>query len=88
VSEPNALDKLGDALQGFVNEDEGEAAIISGSVVVYELVRFDDDGNEMRRICYTIPGPGSSLSGSLGLLDAGLHLVRRDALGDDSGDDL
>ena len=81
-----SLDALAQAVQSFVNEDEGEAAVVLGVVVVYEVTRFTDDGDQTHRICYTIPQE-TAMASAIGLLDAGLHMVRADALGDGDEDE-
>lgn len=81
---PSPVEQLAEAVQEFINATEDHASLVAAAVVVVELVRFDERGQELRRITYTTPGHGASLSGSIGLLDAGLHILRHDALDDDA----
>ena len=76
-----ALEALADAVQAFANEDEDEAVIVQAAVVVYEVTRFTEDGDQTHRICYTVPRE-TAMSATIGLLDAGLHMVRADAVAD------
>jgi hypothetical protein len=84
-TEPSPLDALAEAVQNFVNAETEDASVVTGMVVVYEVVRFDEAGDELRSIGYTVPGGSASMSGSIGLLDAGLYMVRRDAIDDEAG---
>ena len=82
----DALRTLTDAVQAFANEDEDSASIVLGAVLVYEVTRFEDDGDQTYRITYTIPSEQTSMSAAIGLLDAGLHMVRRDAIDGEEDD--
>jgi hypothetical protein len=83
--EPAPLDALAEAVQNFVNAETEDASVVTGMVVVYEVVRFDENGDELRSIGYTVPGGSASMSGSIGLLDAGRYMVRRDAIDEEAG---
>ena len=80
----NPLEDLAAAIQAFVADTEDEAALVVGALVVWEQARYDDDGDQVRAIQYTVPGDAYSLAGSIGLAAAGLELVTADALDDDA----
>ena len=84
-----ALEKLRDAIQEWVNVQHAEDApcLLSEAVVIYECVTYTDDGTPGRALSYTIPTDNFSLSGALGLLDAGRYYIRRDVLRPDEDDD-
>lgn len=90
MSEPaEALAALREAVQAWVNVQHAADApcLLSEAVVIYECVMMDDDGQTGRALSYTIPTDNFSLSGALGLLDAGRYYIRRDILSPDSDDD-
>jgi hypothetical protein len=74
-------------VQEFANADNDHASIVLGAVVVFEVTRFDDSGDQTYRITYTIPSDQTSMAAAIGLLDAGLHMVREDALTGDGDDE-
>lgn len=78
------LEALALAIQAHASAqaDEGNP-LVTQAVVVYETVALDDDGTPMRRISYTVPTENFSVSGAVGLIEAGGHYLRRDALGDE-----
>lgn len=85
-----ALQALGEAVQEFVNATSDEPLMLSQAIVIYEVVTFDGNGDPTRAIDYACPTDNFSISGGLGLVDAGRFYVRRDILGarsDDEDDD-
>lgn len=78
---------LVDAVQRFIAATEDDPAVVTAAVLVVELARYDDDGEELRRITYTTPSDLASLSSTLGLLEAGRHIVVRDIVAFDEGSD-
>lgn len=80
------IQKLSDAVREFTNAtNPAGAAVVVGFVVVLEWLRFDDDGDELHAIDYACHGGG--MATTLGLLDAGLVMVRRDVIADDQDDE-
>lgn len=79
------VETLGAAVQAFVAQ-RSDGALVSQALVVWEAVSFDESGEAQRQISYTCPTDNFSLSGGLGLLEAGRFYIRRDILGE-SGDD-
>ena len=77
------LDALAAAVQAFVNTVSDTPALVDNAVVLYEAVSFDEAGNTQRQIRYVVPTDNFTLSGSLGLTQAGAVLLQRDVLGDD-----
>jgi hypothetical protein len=82
VSLSPEVQALGAAVQAFVAQ-QTEGALVSQALVVWEAVSFADDGEPERQISYACPTDNFSLSGGLGLLEAGRHYIRRDILGSD-----
>lgn len=80
--EQTPLTELAAAVQRFIATTEDEAALVVAAVLVVELATYGDNGEQLRRITYSTPSDLYSLSGTLGLLDAGLHIVRQDTLDD------
>lgn len=76
------VETLAAAVQAFVAE-RSDGALVSQALVLWEAVSFDEDGETSRQIAYTCPTDNFSLSGGLGLLEAGRHYIRRDILGED-----
>lgn len=74
------IDTLADALQAFANEVADGPELVDNALVIWEAVSFDEDGNTQRCIRYAVPTPNFTLSGTLGLLRAGEHYIRRDVL--------
>lgn len=81
MSDPTPLEKLEAAVQEFAVSIADDAVHVVSSVVMWEQVRFEDDGREMRALRYTVPG-SMTLAGSLGLIDATSEYLRRDILGE------
>lgn len=79
------LDAVRDSIQGLVNAIEDEPHLLDSAVVIWEAVSYSDDGEPQRCIRYAVPTDNFSMSAALGLLEAGKHYIRRDALG--IGDD-
>lgn len=75
------------AIQELANELADEPELIDQAIVVWESVSFADDGETQRCIRYTVPTDNFSLSGAIGLLEAGKHYVKRDAIGYFAQDD-
>jgi hypothetical protein len=84
----DSLVKLREAVQDWVNVQHSEEGpcLLSEAVVIYECVSYTEQGEPGRAISYTIPTDNFSLSGALGLLDAGRYYIRRDILRDDDDD--
>lgn len=63
------LEDLHAAIQEFVNSLDDEALLLHSAVVVWETVRYRDDGAMGHRICYAcVVG---SMSSAVGLLAIG-----------------
>lgn len=83
VPEVTPLEALRDAVQAFANaqgDDDDGPVLVDVAVVLWEQVRYDEDGRVMRRIRYACPTDNFSMTSGLGLIEAGGHLVRRDIL--------
>lgn len=74
------LETLANAVQAFANAVADVPELVDNALVVWEAVSFVADGNTQRCIRYAVPTPNFSLSGTLGLLRAGDHYIRRDVL--------
>ncbi|GAA1909287.1 hypothetical protein GCM10009737_08150 [Nocardioides lentus] len=79
--EQSPLDRLLAAVQDFANSLAGQPVLVDVALLVWEQVRYDEDGDIARKISYAIPTDNFSLSSGLGLLEAAGHYVRRDVLG-------
>jgi len=79
------LTALREAIQALANAVEDEPHLLDNAVVIWEAVSFDDDGDPQRCIRYAVPTDNFTISGTLGLIEAGKFYLRRDGLGD--GDD-
>lgn len=90
MSEPEpertSLEVLAAAVQSFANELTDGPELIDNAVVVWESVSYGDEGEVQRCIRYAVPTNNFTMSGTLGLLEAGHHYVRRDIL--DHEDDV
>lgn len=78
---PTPLEKLDAAVQEFVNSQVDQPTLVANAVVVWEQVRYDEDGDAERCISYAVPTVNFTLSGTLGLLEGVREYVRRDILG-------
>lgn len=76
----DALDALRDAVQTFANSLTDEPELVDHAIVVWEAVSYSDDGEVQRCIRYSVPTDNFSMSGTLGLLEAGNFYLRRDML--------
>jgi hypothetical protein len=85
--EVEPLTGVREAIQALVNAIEDEPHLLDCAVVIWEAVSFAEDGETQRCIRYAVPTDNFSMSAALGLLEAGKHYIRRDALGigDDDG---
>ena len=82
--EDSPLVSLAGAIQTFANAIADEPPVlVGGALVLWEQVRYDEDGDVCRSIRYAVPTDSSTLTGSLGLLEAAGEYLRRDILGDD-----
>lgn len=77
---PDPLDDLNAAVQTFANHVADGPELVDHAIVVWEAASYDDDGNVQRCIRYAVPTDNFTLSGTLGLLEAGNFYVRRDML--------
>lgn len=78
------LAAITEAIQRYVNATSDGPEMLSQAVVIYETVSYDsEDGQPQRRIGYTCPTENFSLSGGLGLVQAGGYQLRCDILGTD-----
>jgi hypothetical protein len=71
---------LAEAIQSFASSD-GDNVLVSQALVIYEVVGFNEDGSTWRKVSYTCPTDNFSLTGALGLVDAGRFYIRRAILG-------
>ena len=72
-----------DAIQQLANAVEDEPHLLDNAVVIWEAVSFDEDGETQRAIRYAVPTDNFTISGTLGLIEAGKFYVRRDGLSED-----
>ena len=80
------LEALRDAVQALSNAIDNEPHLVDQAIVVWESVSFAEDGEPQRMVRYACPTDNFSITGAIGLLEAGTYYVRRDVLHDD-GDD-
>lgn len=80
------LEKLGKAIQEFVNANADEPILVDQALVVWEEVTLDDKGEARRRVLYSVPSDNFTLTGVLGLLRAGKYFIERDILKDGEED--
>lgn len=85
--ESDELLALRAAVQAMANAVEDKPVIVTGAVVVWETTSYDEDGDDVAGINYSVPSNSASISGTLGLLDACRYMVRRDCLRDDTDDE-
>lgn len=81
MPDDSPLDKLQGAIQEFINAEADESILLDNALVLWEQVTFDAGGATKRNIMYCVPTDNFTLSGTLGLLEAGGVFVRRDILG-------
>lgn len=78
MSESSPLEAVAEAIQNLANALSDEPELVDNAIVVWESVSFDEAGDPQRCIRYAIPTDNFSMSGALGLLEAGKFYVRRD----------
>ena len=78
--ESQPLQDLKAAIQAFASSGSKDAVLVDVAVVMWEQVGFTEDGEPHRHIDYAVPTDNFSLSGTLGLLEAGGVYIRRDIL--------
>lgn len=78
MSEMAPLDAVAEAIQNLANALADEPELVDNAVVVWESVSFDEAGTTRRCIRYAVPTGNFTMSGTLGLLEAGKFYVRRD----------
>lgn len=84
-SETSPIEALTAAVQEFVNaRSEHGPVLLRGAVVVWEQVRFDDDGQTAFHTSYACT-EGTSPAASVGILELGRQVVLDDLL--DDGED-
>lgn len=77
------LEDLTQAVQTFVNANESEPVVVTASLLVFEVTRFDGDGDAAQAIRYAVPGDHASMAAAAGLADLGRQLVLSDILDDE-----
>ena len=80
MADTDPLETLNEAIATFVNATTEQAVLVNQAVVIWETVRFDEDGDAERAISYANTTDNFSLSGCLGMLEAGREFIRRDIL--------
>jgi hypothetical protein len=81
--ETTPIHQLAHAIQRFAADDSEQIGLVTGSVTVYEVTIYEDDGSTARRISYTAPHESTGMAQALGLLVAGQRLLEADILGDE-----
>jgi hypothetical protein len=76
------LSALREAIQNLANAVEDEPQLLDNALVIWEAVSFAEDGEPQRCIRYAVPTDNFTISGTLGLLEAGKFYLRRDGLGE------
>lgn len=79
------VEKLNAAVQEFVNATSLGGGLVMSWAITWELVRYDDDGDELHRMDYSSWGGG--MATALGLMHAGRRMVERDTIGDEGEHD-
>lgn len=74
---------LGQAIQEFANASLDQPGIVTQAVVIFEVMSVSDEGQSQEQIQYTVPTDNFSMSGALGLVEAGRYYIRRDILHDE-----
>lgn len=74
------IQPLAEAVQAFANEVAEAPELVDNAIVVWESVSYNEDGDVQRCIRYAVPTENFTMSGTLGLLEAGAFYVRRDML--------
>ena len=85
-SEPDPLEVLNGAIQAFANSLSDVPVLVDNALVLWEQVKFNDDGSTGRRVQYAGPTDNFTISGTLGLCAAGATFIRRDGLSSDDDD--
>lgn len=75
-----AVERLKDAIQNYATIRGNRNCVVTEAVVVYEEMVFDDDGEAMRAVNWSIPTDNFSLAGAIGLLDLGAEYIKRDLI--------
>ena len=75
-------DKLAESIQEFINAGEEIPRIVRGAVLVYETMRYDDDGDEVYSTNFSCI-PGTTLATAIGVLDLGKALMINQVIEDD-----
>lgn len=83
--EPTPLEELEAAVQRFVNAVHGHPRVVTGSVVVFESVRLDEDGDTRHLVDYATTAATMALG--VGLLEIGRDRVLVDLRGARAGDE-
>ena len=76
--------KMKAVTQEYVNATEAQAqgpALVDKVLVVYELVKYDEDGEAIRSVNYTTSDEMFSPISTIGLAEVGRALIRQEILG-------
>ena len=71
------LERLKDAIQELVNTSNPGRLVVD-ALVIWEEVRYDDEGDQLRSLNYACVGDGSSLAAAVGLASWGLLRLQTD----------
>lgn len=82
-----AVKKLQDAIQNFINVHSDQPMMLDQAVVVWEEVGFDENGVAVRGTQYCIPTDNFSMAMAIGLCDIGGAKIRRDLIAVDVRND-
>lgn len=80
------LDDVADLIQRWITQEEDQPVVVTGAMLTWEQVRYDEDGDQARAFGYA-DVLHTGLAAAIGLLVAGKRQVMDDLFGDPEGDD-
>lgn len=81
TDDPITLDDVADLIQRWITQQEDEPVVVTGAMLTWEQVRYDDDGQQWRQIRYA-DLLATGLASAIGLLVAGKRQVMDDLFGE------
>lgn len=80
------LDDIADLIQRWIAQQEDEPVVVTGAMLTWEQVRYNQDGEQARKFGYA-DLLHSGLAAAIGLLVAGKRQVMDDLFGEPEGED-
>lgn len=84
--EATTLDDIAELVQRWINQRYDEPRVIAGAMLVWEEVRYDEDGTQARQFNYA-DVLHSGMAAAIGLMVAGQRQVMDDLFGDSDEED-